>query len=161
MQKLRICLKFYFRSCRSFLNLALILLWNYSYMLIFGGVLILMSNNNIAEHICYYYINKFLLINKIYLFVYNWIKNILKILKTILYFLTNLFNGRWKWSRLLNYQNGCNYANLLAKIKDSIAINFIKIFKAGPDVSLRGSPTVSPTTAALWISDPFLTTNPS
>lgn len=28
--------------------------------------------------------------------------------------------------------------------------------RAGPDVSLRGSPTVSPTTAALWTSLPFL-----
>jgi hypothetical protein len=29
------------------------------------------------------------------------------------------------------------------------AINLIKIFNEGPDVSLNGSPTVSPTTAAL------------
>lgn len=34
------------------------------------------------------------------------------------------------------------------------------MFNAGPDVSLSGSPTVSPTTAALWIYDPFLTTYP-
>jgi hypothetical protein len=34
------------------------------------------------------------------------------------------------------------------------------MFKAGPDVSFKGSPTVSPTTAALWRSDPFLTTLP-
>jgi hypothetical protein len=38
---------------------------------------------------------------------------------------------------------------LLAKIRERIAISFIKIFKDGPDVSLSGSPTVSPTTAAL------------
>ena len=31
---------------------------------------------------------------------------------------------------------------------DIIDINLIKIFNAGPDVSLNGSPTVSPTTAA-------------
>lgn len=47
--------------------------------------------------------------------------------------------------------------NLLANIKEIIAISFIKIFKAGPDVSFKGSPTVSPTTAALWISVPFVT----
>jgi len=32
-----------------------------------------------------------------------------------------------------------------------IAINLIRILRAGPEVSLRGSPTVSPTTAALCI----------
>ena len=32
----------------------------------------------------------------------------------------------------------------------------MRIFSAGPEVSLRGSPTVSPTTAALWTSLPFL-----
>ena len=30
----------------------------------------------------------------------------------------------------------------------------INIFNDGPEVSLKGSPTVSPTTAALWGSDP-------
>lgn len=39
-------------------------------------------------------------------------------------------------------------------------MNFIRIFKDGPDVSLSGSPTVSPTTAALCIYEPFLTTAP-
>lgn len=39
-------------------------------------------------------------------------------------------------------------------------MSLIKIFKAGPEVSLRGSPTVSPTTAALWIYVPFLTLLP-
>ena len=34
------------------------------------------------------------------------------------------------------------------KINDTIAINFSSIFIAGPDVSLKGSPTVSPVTAA-------------
>jgi len=33
--------------------------------------------------------------------------------------------------------------------------------RAGPDVPLSGSPTISPTTAALWISDPLATTFPS
>jgi hypothetical protein len=44
---------------------------------------------------------------------------------------------------------GCRSANFEAKINDNMAINLIKIFKAGPDVSFNGSPTVSPTTAAL------------
>lgn len=35
------------------------------------------------------------------------------------------------------------------------AINFNKIFKDGPDVSLKGSPTVSPTTVALCGSEPL------
>lgn len=54
----------------------------------------------------------------------------------------------------------CISANFEAKINDNIDINFINIFKAGPDVSFKGSPTVSPTTAALWISLPFLTATP-
>jgi len=37
----------------------------------------------------------------------------------------------------------------LQNTKDKIAISLIKIFKLGPLVSLRGSPTVSPMTAAL------------
>lgn len=64
-------------------------------------------------------------------------------------------------NQLLDNQfQGCNYANFEAKISDKIAINLIKIFKAGPEVSFKGSPTVSPTTAALWISDPFMTFSP-
>ncbi len=51
----------------------------------------------------------------------------------------------------------CMSLNLLAKTKDKIAISLIKILRAGPEVSLRGSPTVSPTTAALWISVPLVT----
>ena len=34
------------------------------------------------------------------------------------------------------------------------------MFNDGPDVSFNGSPTVSPTTAALWMSDPFFTLPP-
>lgn len=34
------------------------------------------------------------------------------------------------------------------------------MFKLGPLVSFKGSPTVSPITAALWIYVPFLTTSP-
>ena len=34
--------------------------------------------------------------------------------------------------------------NTSAKTSDNIAISLIRIFKAGPDVSFNGSPTVSP-----------------
>ena len=37
----------------------------------------------------------------------------------------------------------------------TMLISFIKIFKLGPEVSLNGSPTVSPTTVALCTSPPF------
>lgn len=37
----------------------------------------------------------------------------------------------------------------------TMLISFIKIFKDGPEVSLNGSPTVSPITAALWASEPL------
>ena len=42
-----------------------------------------------------------------------------------------------------------NYINNGAITKLTIAITLIKIFIDGPDVSFKGSPTVSPTTAAL------------
>ena len=41
-----------------------------------------------------------------------------------------------------NYKNG-------AITNETTAINFTTIFNAGPDVSLKGSPTVSPEIAAL------------
>jgi hypothetical protein len=40
------------------------------------------------------------------------------------------------------------YINKGANTNDTMVINFINIFNEGPDVSLKGSPTVSPTTAA-------------
>lgn len=42
-----------------------------------------------------------------------------------------------------------------AKTRDSTAISLIKIFNEGPEVSFKGSPTVSPITAALCGSVPF------
>ena len=48
----------------------------------------------------------------------------------------------------------------LANTNEIIAINLIKMFRAGPDVSLRGSPTVSPMTAALCSSECFFLTSP-
>lgn len=48
-----------------------------------------------------------------------------------------------------SFQLLCKSLNLLANTNERIAINLIKMLSAGPEVSLRGSPTVSPTTAAL------------
>lgn len=42
-----------------------------------------------------------------------------------------------------------------AKTSDTIAINLSNMFNDGPDVSLQGSPTVSPVTAAAWARLPF------
>lgn len=42
-----------------------------------------------------------------------------------------------------------------AKTSDSTAMSLIRMLSDGPDVSLRGSPIVSPITAALWASDPL------
>ena len=43
-----------------------------------------------------------------------------------------------------------------AKIRERIAISFMRMFKLGPEVSFKVSPTVSPTTAALCSSVPFI-----
>ena len=40
------------------------------------------------------------------------------------------------------------YKNSGAKTNATIDISLIRMFSAGPDVSLKGSPTVSPTTTA-------------
>jgi len=42
-----------------------------------------------------------------------------------------------------------------AKTTATIAISLIKILSAGPAVSLNGSPTVSPVTAAMCAGEPF------
>jgi len=57
--------------------------------------------------------------------------------------------------RLLDVRKPVLQKNL-AKTRDRIAINLTRIFKAGPDVSFNGSPTVSPMTAALCSSEPFV-----
>jgi hypothetical protein len=41
------------------------------------------------------------------------------------------------------------------KIKEKIADNLTKMLRAGPEVSFKGSPIVSPITAALCSSDPL------
>src|SRR5660397_299043 len=42
-----------------------------------------------------------------------------------------------------------------AKTSATTLISLIRIFMDGPEVSLNGSPTVSPTTAAAWLSEPL------
>lgn len=50
----------------------------------------------------------------------------------------------------LNFDKNINhFEKYLQKTNDNIAINLIKILRLGPDVSFKGSPTVSPITAAL------------
>lgn len=55
----------------------------------------------------------------------------------------------------INYNTPPIDRNNGANTNDTIVINLIRIFMDGPDVSLNGSPTVSPTTAALCASLPF------
>ena len=47
------------------------------------------------------------------------------------------------------------YTSTAAKTSEMMAMSFMRMLSAGPEVSLRGSPTVSPTTAALWHSPPL------
>jgi len=42
------------------------------------------------------------------------------------------------------------------KTNDVMAESLMRMLIEGPDVSFSGSPTVSPQTAALWVSSPFL-----
>jgi len=42
-----------------------------------------------------------------------------------------------------------------ASTREIMAINLMSILSEGPAVSLKGSPTVSPTTAARWSPEPF------
>ena len=42
-----------------------------------------------------------------------------------------------------------------AKTREVMAMSFIRMLMEGPLVSFRGSPTVSPTTAALWVEVPL------
>ena len=42
-----------------------------------------------------------------------------------------------------------------AKTRETTVISLIRMLMDGPEVSLNGSPTVSPTTAALWLSLPL------
>ena len=42
-----------------------------------------------------------------------------------------------------------------AKTRATTVISLMRMLMEGPEVSLKGSPTVSPTTAALWASEPL------
>jgi hypothetical protein len=69
--------------------------------------------------------------------------------------------GRSQRERPLSYYANCPYLKKLFAIMndantiDTMDISLIKMFKLGPEVSLKGSPTVSPTTPALWDIDPL------
>ena len=58
------------------------------------------------------------------------------------------------------YKND-HFEKYLQKTRERMAISLIRMLRLGPDVSLSGSPIVSPITAALWIYEPFFTTFPS
>lgn len=47
------------------------------------------------------------------------------------------------------------FTNSGANTSETTVISLISMFRDGPEVSLNGSPTVSPVTAALCASDPF------
>ena len=47
------------------------------------------------------------------------------------------------------------YRNSGAKTRATMDISLIRMFSEGPEVSLKGSPTVSPTTAAAWGAEPL------
>ena len=42
-----------------------------------------------------------------------------------------------------------------ANTRDTMAISLSRMLRLGPEVSLKGSPTTSPSTAALWASEPL------
>ena len=42
-----------------------------------------------------------------------------------------------------------------ANVRETMVMRLMRMFMDGPEVSLNGSPTVSPTTAALWASEPL------
>jgi hypothetical protein len=56
---------------------------------------------------------------------------------------------------LLFYAYPAYLINSGANTSETMVINFIRMLRDGPDVSLKGSPTVSPTTAAAWVGVPF------
>ncbi len=73
----------------------------------------------------------------------------------------NKFNDTCRTS-VMQYSNEWEkYVTRQARFVDfqnsykTMDINFMRMLSDGPEVSLKGSPTVSPTTAALWASDPF------
>lgn len=56
---------------------------------------------------------------------------------------------------VITHNNHADLSYTPANTKEKIALNLMRIFKEGPEVSFRGSPTVSPITAALCSSVPL------
>ena len=63
------------------------------------------------------------------------------------------FVGVVAWYKLA--ESCFEYLKKGASTNEITAISFIKILIEGPTVSFSGSPTVSPITVALWVSDPL------
>jgi hypothetical protein len=76
----------------------------------------------------------------------------------IMYFMN--FIGDYDGAMKKQYKNN-HFEKYLQKTRERMAMSLIRMFRLGPDVSLSGSPIVSPITAALWIYEPFFTTFPS
>jgi hypothetical protein len=51
--------------------------------------------------------------------------------------------------------SSANFTIRPAKTTDTTEMSLMRMFRLGPEVSLNGSPTVSPTTVALWSSEPL------
>ena len=53
------------------------------------------------------------------------------------------------------YQKRCTFAMTAEKTMETVEQSLMRMFRLGPEVSLKGSPTVSPMTPALWQSLPL------
>ena len=52
-------------------------------------------------------------------------------------------------------QNRCTVVISPENTMETVEHSLMRMFREGPEVSLKGSPTVSPMTAALWHSEPL------
>ena len=50
---------------------------------------------------------------------------------------------------------GAYFTTRPAKTTETMLMSLMRMLRLGPEVSLKGSPTVSPTTPALWSSEPL------
>merc|ERR1712039_101615 len=78
---------------------------------------------------------------------------------------SNLESRSWHPPPAAHAQNGPpsaleNSAMALPKTKLMMAVSFMTMFSAGPEVSFSGSPTVSPVTEFLCASEPFTNSLP-
>ncbi len=60
-----------------------------------------------------------------------------------------------KWTQPISPAPLLMAMNNGANTKETTVISLMRMLMDGPEVSLNGSPTVSPTTAALWLSLPL------